>query len=102
MTLHVTLAVAALVAAVSLFLSGQSRALSTIALIAAALEVAMAFGVLRLAVAGVPLRLVLGLGLAVPGALAWLKASAKTAVSAAAIVTLAGVLQVLAAVSGRI
>ncbi len=102
MTLHVALAVAALVAAVSLFLSAQSRAISTIALVAAGLEVAMAFGVLRLSVAGVPLGLVLGLGLAVPGVLAWLRASAKTAVSAAAIVSLAGVLQVLSAISGRV
>ncbi len=101
MTLHVALAVSALVAAVALFLSAQSRALATIALLAGALEVAMAFGVLRLSVAGVPLGLVLGLGLAVPGILAWLRVSAKTAVSAAAIVALTGVLQVLSAMSGR-
>jgi hypothetical protein len=102
MTLHVALAVAALVAAVSLFLSAQARALATIALVASALEVAMAFRVLRLDVAGVPLGLVLGLALAVPGVLAWLRASAKTAVSAAAIVAFAGVLQVLSALGGRI
>lgn len=102
MTLHVTLAVAALVAAVSLFFSAQSRALATIALLAAGLEVAMAFGKLHLSVAGVPLGLVLGLALAVPGVLAWLKASAKTAISAAVIVALAGVLQVLSAIGGRI
>ncbi len=101
MTLHVTLAIAALLAAISLFLSAQSRALATIALVAAGLEVAMAFGWLRLAVAGVPLGLVLGLALAVPGALAWLRASAKAAISAAAIVSLAGVLQVLSALGGR-
>ncbi|HET7826468.1 MAG TPA: hypothetical protein VFK90_14125 [Anaeromyxobacter sp.] len=102
MTLHVTLAVAALVAAGSLFLSASSRALATIALVAAGLEVAMAFGMIRLAVAGVPLGLVLGLALAVPGALAWLRASAKAAISAAAIVSLAGVLQVLSSLGGRI
>jgi hypothetical protein len=38
----------------------------------------------------------------VPGALAWLRASAKAAISAAAIVSLAGVLQVLSAIGGRI
>jgi len=102
MTLHVALAVSALVAAVALFLSAQSRALATIALVAGALEVAMAFGVLRLSVAGVPLGLVLGLALAVPGVLAWLRATAKTAVSAAAIISLAGFLQVLSAIGGRI
>jgi hypothetical protein len=102
MTLHVTLAVAALVAAVSLFLSGHSRALAGIAVLAAALEVAMTFGALRLSVTRVPLGLVLGLCLAVPGALAWLRASAKMAISASAIVALAGLLQVLAAIGGRI
>jgi uncharacterized protein YybS (DUF2232 family) len=101
MTLHVALAVSALLAAVALFLSAQSRTLATIALVAGALEVAMAFGVLRLSVAGVPLGLVLGLGLAVPGILAWLRVSAKTAVSAAAIVAFTGVLQVLSAIGGR-
>lgn len=102
MTLHVALAVSALVAAAALFLSGQSRALATIALVAGALEVAMSFGVLRLSVAGVPLGLVLGLALALPGVLAWLRASAKTAVSAAAVVAFTGVLQVLSAIGGRI
>jgi hypothetical protein len=102
MTLHVTLAVAALAASAALFLSASSRALATIALVAAGLEVAMAFGVIRFAVAGVPLGLVLGIALAIPGALAWLRASAKAAISAAAIVALAGVLQVLSAIGGRV
>lgn len=102
MTLHVTLAIAALVGAASLFLSSHSRALAAIALLAAGLEVAMAFGVLHLQVAHVPLGLVLGLCLAVPGIMVWLGASAKTAVSGATIVVLAGVLQVLSAVGGRI
>jgi hypothetical protein len=102
MTLHVTLAVAALVGAVLLFFSAQSRVVGLVALVAAGLEVAMAFGVLRLHVAGIPLGLVLGLGLAVPGLLAWLRASAKPAISAAAIVALVGVLQVLSAIGGRI
>jgi hypothetical protein len=102
MTLHVTLAVAALAGALALFLSAQSRVLGTIALVAAALEVAMAFGVLRLHVAGIPLGLVLGLALALPGLLAWLRASAKTAISAAAIVSLVGVLQVLSSLGTRI
>lgn len=101
MTLHVTLAIAALLAAISLVLSSSSRALGAIALVAAGLEVAMAFGKIHFSIAGVPLGLVLGLALAVPGALAWLRASAKVAISAATIVTLVGVLQVIAAISGR-
>jgi hypothetical protein len=98
MSLHLALAVSALAASAALFLSRQSRGgLAAIALVASALEVAMSFGVLRLSLAGLPLGLILGLALAIPGALAWLRASAKTAVSAAAIVALAGVLQVFSA-----
>jgi hypothetical protein len=44
---------------------------------------------------------VLGLALAVPGLLAWLRASAKIAASAAAIVAFAGLLKVLVALNGR-
>ncbi len=101
MSLHLALAVAALVASAALFLAAQSRALAAIALVASALEVTMAFGVLHVSVSRVPLGLVLGLALAIPGVLAWLRASAKTAVSAAALVAFTGVLQVLVAVNGR-
>lgn len=99
MTLHVALAVSALVASLALFLSAQSRALSAIALLTSALEVAMAFGFLRLSVPGLPLGLALGLGLAVPGILAWLRATTKAAVSSAALVAFVGVLQVLTALN---
>ncbi len=101
MSLHVALAVAALVASTALLLSRHSRVLAAVAFAASALEVAMAFGMLHIGLAGVPLGLVLGVALAVPGVLAWLRASAKTAVSAAAVVALAGVLQIFSAVSGR-
>ncbi len=97
MALHVALAVAALAASAALFLFSQSRALAVIALIASALEVAMAFGVLRLSVAGMPLGLVLGLALAIPGLLAWFKVSGKGAISAATLVAFVGVLQVVSA-----
>lgn len=102
MSLHVALAVAALVASTALLLTRQSRVLAAVAFAASALEVAMAFGILHIGLAGVPLGLVLGVALAVPGVLAWLRASAKTAVSAAAVVALVGVLQIFSAVGGRI
>jgi uncharacterized protein YybS (DUF2232 family) len=101
MTLHVALAVSALAASTILFFSGVARALAAVALLASGLEVAMAFAVLRLHVAGLPMGLVLGLSLALPGIVAWLRATSKPAVSAAAIVALAGVLQVFASLSGR-
>jgi uncharacterized protein YybS (DUF2232 family) len=102
MTLHVALAVSALVASAVLFFSAVGRPLAVVALVASGLEVAMAFGALRLHVAGVPLGLVLGLALAVPGLLAWLRAASKPAVSAAAVLALVGILQVTVAVQGRI
>jgi len=102
MTLHVALAVSALAASAILFFSAVARPLAAVAFVASALEVAMAFGLLRLHVAGVPLGLVLGLCLAVPGLLAWLRAASKAAVSAAALVAFAGVLQTIVSLNGRI
>ncbi len=101
MTLHVALAVAALAASIVLLFSTVGRPLAILALVASGLEVAMALGALRLHVAGVPLGLALGLALAIPGLLAWLRAASKPAVSAAAILALAGVLQVAASIHGR-
>jgi hypothetical protein len=102
MTLHVALAVAALAASIVLLFAAVGRPLAVVALVASGLEVAMALGALRLHVAGVPLGLVLGLALALPGLLAWLRASSKAAVSAATVVAVVGVLQVVVAVQGRI
>ncbi len=102
MTLHVALAVAALAASAVLFFSAVGRALAIVGLAASGLEVAMALGALRLHVAGIPLGLVLGLALALPGLLAWLRAASKPAVSAAAVLALVGIVQVAAAVHGRI
>jgi hypothetical protein len=102
MTLHVALAVSALAASAVLFFSTVGRVLAVLGLAASGLEVAMALGALRFHVAGIPLGLVLGLALAVPGLLAWLRAASKPAVSAASILALAGVLQVALAVRARI
>jgi hypothetical protein len=102
MTLHVALAVSALAASALLFFASVARPLAVVALVASGLEVAMALGLLRLHVAGIPLGLVLALALAIPGVFAWLRAASKTAVSAAAIVAFAGLLQVFASLQGRI
>ncbi len=99
MSLHLALAVAALAASIALFLSSHSRTLAIVALVASGLEVAMALGLLHLSVAGVPLAIVLGLALAIPGVLAWMHASAKGAVSAAAVVAFVGALQVLSSLN---
>lgn len=101
MTLHVALAVSALAASTVVFFAA-SRALGGVALLASALEVAMAFGVIRLHLPGVPLGPVLGLALALPGVVAWFRAGSKAAVSGAAIVTFVGSLQAVSYLHGRL
>jgi len=102
MSLHLALAVAALAASILLFAGGATRILGAVALAAAGVEVAMAFGLVHFAVAGLPLGLLLGLCLAVPGLLAWLRTSSKAGVTAATVTALVGLLQVLAAVGRRL
>lgn len=95
MTIHTALAVAALAASIMLFLGHASRGLAVIALVASGLEVLMAFGWLVLNFrTSLPLQLVFGALIAIPAALIWLRVSAKTAVSAATVLALVGVLQV--------
>jgi hypothetical protein len=101
MSLHVVLALSALVASILLFLAHTSRTLAAIALVASGVEVAMALGLLHLSVAHLPLGIVLGLALAIPGVLAWLRTSGKTAVSAAVVVAFVGAIQVASAL-GRL
>ncbi|HSD20532.1 MAG TPA: hypothetical protein VLC54_10865 [Anaeromyxobacter sp.] len=102
MTLHVALAISALAASVLLVASSQQRVLPVIALVAAAVETAVAFGYLHISVSGLPLGLILGLALALPGLVGWLRATAKGAISAAALVAFAGVLQVAVYVGARL
>ncbi len=101
MSLHLALAASALVASIVLVLSQASRVLAIVALVASGVEVAMALGMLHLSVAHLPLGIVLGLALAIPGVLAWLRSSAKSATSAAVIVTFVGAPQIATAL-GRL
>ncbi len=102
MSLHLFLAVAGLAGAIFLVAGQAARLLGAVALIASAIEVAMAFGVVRFSVAGVPLGLVLGLCLAVPGLLAWLRSPSKAGITASTVVALVGILQVIGAVGRRL
>lgn len=102
MTLHVALAVSALAASALLLAFSAQRALPLVALAAAAAEVGMAFGLVRLGVAGVPLGLALGLAIGIPGLLAWLRATSKPAISAAAIVAFTGFVQVAVQLVARL
>jgi hypothetical protein len=102
MNVHAALAVSALVASAALFFTAPSRLLAVIALVASGVEVAMTLGVVHLAIAHLPLRIVLALALAVPGLLAWFRSAAKTATSAAAIVAFVGALQVASELGPRL
>ena len=102
MSLHLALAVAGLAGAAFLVAGKAARFPGTVALLAAAIEVAMALGLVHFSVAGVPLGLVLGLCLAVPGLLAWLRSTSKAAITAATVVFLGGALQVIGAVGRRL
>lgn len=94
MWLHEALAVSALCAAAVLFFSAPDRIFSGLALVAALLETALAFGLVRFGL-HLPLGLVLGLALALPGLLGLFRATSKPAVSSASVVALIGALQAL-------
>ncbi|MFO0582977.1 MAG: hypothetical protein U0229_11950 [Anaeromyxobacter sp.] len=93
MTLQIAMAAGVLLAALVLLLVSPSRVVPGIAALAAASELAMALGLVRVHITNVPLGLVFPLGLAVPGLLAWFRSTTKAAVSAAAVVAFVGVLQ---------
>lgn len=95
MSLYTALALSAFGFSVVLLLASSSRALPAIALVASGLQSLMALGYVRVGVAGVPLALAIGLALAIPGLLAWFRATGKAAIAAASIVAFIGVLQVV-------
>jgi hypothetical protein len=101
MTVHAALAVAALVAAGVLYVSARWRLVTALALAAAALEVAMGAGWLRLGLPGTATSLALGLALAVPGGLQWWRASGKLAVTSSAVLAFVGALQVALTLASR-
>lgn len=88
-------ALAALIASAYLLMGRAARLPAIFATAAAGLEVLMAYGVVHLSVSRFPISLVLGLVLLVAGVLAYLRVSAKGAVSAATIAVLVGAVQVL-------
>jgi hypothetical protein len=101
MNLHAALASTALLGSIALFLTASTRALAIVALVSSGIEVAMALGLVHLSVGRLPLGLVLGVALAVPAVLVWMRTTAKMAVSAAVVVALVGALQVVTAL-GRL
>jgi len=81
---------------VALAVSAQ-RVVPIVALLATGLEALLRFGFVHLEVAHLPLGVILGTVVAVTGGVLWVRAGGKTLVSAASVVTLVGVVQLLAA-----
>lgn len=97
MPLPTILILVALAASLLLVLRGGSRLWPTIALAASGVEAALAFGVLSLALKGIPLALILAAALAASGVLSWLGATAKDNVTAATVIAVIGGIQVFSA-----
>lgn len=87
----------------SLVLVAQYRPVifPVIALVASLFEALTAFHLVHVSVARVPLSLVFGAALLVAGLVVYFRASAKSTVTAATLVTIVGALQTLAALHLR-
>jgi hypothetical protein len=92
----------AVACSVVLLLQHRARVFPVVALVASGLELLMSLGVVHLSVGSFPVSLVLGAALLVGGVGVYVKASAKPVVSAATVVTLLGLLQVLAGLHLRL
>ncbi len=102
MALHTALAFSTVLAAAYLVLSSPSRLLPGVALLAGAVELAMALGWLRLAVHGPTLYLALGAAIALPALIVWWRAGGKGPLSAAAVLAFIGLLQTTLAILARV
>ncbi len=95
MTLPALLAYSGLIAALVLLAASQSRAVALVAVVAGALEVLRAIGLIHLEIRHLPLGLVLGAALALPALIAWFRSTGKPAITAGAIATFVGAAQVV-------
>ena len=94
MDMATVFAIVAVVASIML-LQLSNRVPPTIALLAAAVEVALAFGVISISVRGISLTLVLGAALVGAGMFAWADARTKPLIAASTVVIFIGAIQVL-------
>jgi hypothetical protein len=102
MSLHTALACSTVLAAAYLFFAGGSRLLAGLALLAGALELALALGWIRLAVHGPTLSLGLGVAIALPALGLWWRAGGKGPLSAASVLAFIGLLQTALAILSRV
>ena len=92
---HAVLAVVALIAAVILVLQGGERLIPLIALVACALEALRTFHLLELSSPKIRIDAILPAVLAVTGGIAWARSASKPAITAATVIVLVGVIQLL-------
>lgn len=97
MSIPSLLVLAGLTASVVALAVSAQRVVPIVAVLATGLEALLRFGIVHLDVANLPLGVILGTVVAVSGAVIWVRAAGKTLVSAASVVTLVGVVQLLAA-----
>jgi hypothetical protein len=97
MSIPSLLVLAALAASVVTLAISAQRVVPVVALAAPGLEALRRFGIVHLDVAHLPLGVILGTIVAVSGGVIWVRAGGKTLVSAATVVTVVGVVQLLAA-----
>jgi uncharacterized membrane protein YqgA involved in biofilm formation len=94
--LGTALIVVALASSVLMFLQ-TDRTVALVALVASGVEALLAFGLMSLSLAKFRIDIILPAMLAVAGVIAWARNTSKHAVTAAALVTLVGTLQLLEA-----
>jgi hypothetical protein len=97
MSIPSLLVLAALAASVVALAISAPRVVPVMALVATGLEALLRFGIVHLDVAHLPLGVILGTVVAVAGGVIWVRAAGKTLVSAATVVTLVGMVQLMAA-----
>src|SRR5947209_17633572 len=90
---------ACLALAASLVLAARHRPVlfPVLAVVVSALEILMAFGLVHMSVARLPLGAIFGAILVIAGVVAYAQTAIKSTVAAATTVTLVGALQILAA-----
>ncbi|TMQ03251.1 MAG: hypothetical protein E6J90_08760 [Deltaproteobacteria bacterium] len=89
------LVVCALIASVILVLQGGERLIPLIALVACAIEALIEFHVIRLSSPKIRIDAILPAVICVTGGIAWARSTTKAAITAATVVALAGLIQLL-------
>jgi len=95
-----TLPIAALVASVFLLFTAHSRLAAVFAVIASGIELLLVTGTIAVHMSIAHFHVILGVILLVAGVFAYLRVSAKAAVSAATVLSLVGLSQVLHTLRG--